>query len=982
MEEPPTKKRDLKDRTRINLLHKLLRIGQEKSEPQERINHIRKWISEIQREDQLRQRGDDFLEKYLQEVSEEDFHAILVGEDAFEPIEVEESKEEVTETSESVETPEETPSSPPPTITLTSAEQNVVFQLWQELEQNLIRILNEFGSVNLKWDDLWGNMYRQVFLLKTKTKGSELLREQLYAYFIAFLRSHVRLQFEIVSRKVSSDADHAEIFMRMYFSKWADYIISVKYIHDIFSMHYFWMPQDKGVPDVFHLGLQIWKEHMLTNLKTNLVESVVLLVNRERTTKFPLDLGLVSSLIQHFLVLNTDTNVDDVTMPSDVPTPIDKDVKPDPSNQDKKNAVNSSADKNTKSQKENSTQNHNDKSTENDKSKSEKDEKKDRKNFKSDENMTLLKTGLIQDAKHFYVSEAAWIFQHEGVVEFSKNSELRIDQEITRLKKLSFQVEETSSDVYHALLKSCWSVCESMIAMDERFQVEMDRMIEDLNFQLEFNLIHEYLEQMESALPNFLDHREWENVARLLRLFSRVGKRDLLENAFERHLRKFGTSMLQNLETLPEKTRAEEYVKNSQDLIYQYEEAVKKGFNNLACFKIQLEKSIIFIMNETAKPARYLAAYLDHHIRSKTQDNVYSMEDVCQEIDNLTKFLQDKDVFQKYCCVELALRLLNRIQVSEDAERIVISHLKISCGVSFTNPMERMYRDVTTSKDVEDQFAQWSRDAASKSKLVEISPIIASSCNWPTVVLYKTGISNSSQHQLGCLLPIKVEQAWTMFKDYYTLYLYRGRKLNYISDWGSAEMIYHSSRQFQLQCTTHMMSILSLFNDNQEMTFEDIVSLTGIHVKHVKASLNGLCSTKTPKIPGILKRKSGSTKEISEDSDFSEIFLLNPTFRSKLKKIKLKPIYTSSQSSVTNDSVKIDQQIQHERQFQVDACVVRILKSRKKLHHNQLLEEIIRQMANRFYPSASLIKNRIQSLIDKEFIRRSEEDMSTYEYMA
>lgn len=62
-----------------------------------------------------------------------------------------------------------------------------------------------------------------------------------------------------------------------------------------------------------------------------------------------------------------------------------------------------------------------------------------------------------------------------------------------------------------------------------------------------------------------------------------------------------------------------------------------------------------------------------------------------------------------------------------------------------------------------------------------------------------------------------------------------------------------------------------------------------------------------------------------------------------------------------------------EREFILDACIVRIMKSRKTIKHNELLPEIIK-IVNHFKPEIPFIKRRIESLIEREYIKRDDKD--------
>ena len=68
-------------------------------------------------------------------------------------------------------------------------------------------------------------------------------------------------------------------------------------------------------------------------------------------------------------------------------------------------------------------------------------------------------------------------------------------------------------------------------------------------------------------------------------------------------------------------------------------------------------------------------------------------------------------------------------------------------------------------------------------------------------------------------------------------------------------------------------------------------------------------------------------------------------------------------------------------QVQNLATIVRVMKTRKTLEHNQLLAEVIDQLKSRFRPAPTDIKQRIEALIERDFIARSDTDRKVYKYI-
>lgn len=73
------------------------------------------------------------------------------------------------------------------------------------------------------------------------------------------------------------------------------------------------------------------------------------------------------------------------------------------------------------------------------------------------------------------------------------------------------------------------------------------------------------------------------------------------------------------------------------------------------------------------------------------------------------KFVEDKDVFQKFYSRMLAKRLVNFTSASDDAETSMIGKLKEACGFEYTNKLQRMFQDMHTSKDLNDSYKEWDK---------------------------------------------------------------------------------------------------------------------------------------------------------------------------------------------------------------------------------------------------------------------------------
>jgi cullin 3 len=90
------------------------------------------------------------------------------------------------------------------------------------------------------------------------------------------------------------------------------------------------------------------------------------------------------------------------------------------------------------------------------------------------------------------------------------------------------------------------------------------------------------------------------------------------------------------------------------------------------------------------------------------------------------------------------------------------------------------------------------------------------------------------------------------------------------------------------------------------------------------------------------------------------------------------PLLQSKDTIVVN----VPPSVEEDRRHLMEASIVRVMKARKKLEHNNLISEVTAQLTSRFRPSPVQIKKRIESLIERDYLARSKEDNRVYEYLA
>lgn len=311
-------------------------------------------------------------------------------------------------------------------------------------------------------------------------------------------------------------------------------------------------------------------------------------------------------------------------------------------------------------------------------------------------------------------------------------------------------------------------------------------------------------------------------------------------------------------------------------------------------------------------------------------------------------------------------RLLMGRSISDDAERAMITKMKIEVGYTFTSKLEGMFKDMKLSEDVMNEYKDHIR-VAKAGQTFEISASVLTSTFWPQNMV--SGDADSYR----CIFPQEVEKTRQTLQQFY-LSRHSGRQLSWLSNMGTADIrAQFKKRWHDLVVTSYAMAILLLFNDVEQgnsLSYEDIQSATQIPENDLIRNLQSLAVA--PKHRILLK------EPMSRDVKPSDRFYFNDNFTSQYTRIKVSIVAGNKVESEVERKETMEK-VEAMRDIQVEAAVVRIMKDRKILDHNNIVSEVTKQVSNRFLPSPPQIKKRIEGLIEREYLERV--DGNTYKYL-
>lgn len=209
---------------------------------------------------------------------------------------------------------------------------------------------------------------------------------------------------------------------------------------------------------------------------------------------------------------------------------------------------------------------------------------------------------------------------------------------------------------------------------------------------------------------------------------------------------------------------------------------------------------------------------------------------------------------------------------------------------------------------------------------------------------------------LPCTLPSVLIRSSHVFEQFY-LGRHSGRRLTWLPSLGTADVrVRFNSKSHELNVSTFALCILMLFEDvadGEFLTYEEIKDSTQIPENELARNLQSLACAKFK----ILKKHPPS-RDVKPDDSFS----FNADFSAPLQKIKISTVAARVESGVERRETQ--DRIEEERKHQTEAAIVRIMKDRKTMGHNALINEVTRQLASRFQPNPVQIKKRIEGLIE------------------
>jgi len=309
---------------------------------------------------------------------------------------------------------------------------------------------------------------------------------------------------------------------------------------------------------------------------------------------------------------------------------------------------------------------------------------------------------------------------------------------------------------------------------------------------------------------------------------------------------------------------------------------------------------------------------------------------------------------------------------SAELEKTVIDKLREAEGAEYTRNLEAMCKDKAECASYSKQFAE--TEDGKKACVPEAGFLAVCDYRWPVKL----------RHNMQAM-PQEIQSTCDAFAAFYKnmegsasdankKFPNWHKKLTWCPEFSYGELACTMLDKrtkvlttYTLQASAHQIAVLLIFNDVAQISFDQILEVTGSadsrdYMEKVMATL-----TKTK----LIRQKENFFKVADSVSFKTDVVNINA------------PIRVSS--SDKDDDLATDKdamkEIEREREPVIHAAIARSAKHSKLIAHKDLVARVGELTAKYFVAEARQISRGIEEMISKSIIKRKEGLRDTYEYI-
>ncbi|XP_030369907.1 cullin-5 [Scaptodrosophila lebanonensis] len=518
-----------------------------------------------------------------------------------------------------------------------------------------------------------------------------------------------------------------------------------------------------------------------------------------------------------------------------------------------------------------------------------------------------------------------------------------------------------------------------------------------LTYTLVKVLIVDHLNSILAECPDLIRDYETERLNLMFRLMDRVlhgvGVEAMMGD-LQRHIMSAGLAdMLAASEIITQDS--EKYVERLLELFNKFSDLVHNAFNDDPRFLTARDIAFKTVVNDTSvfkmelptsmanrgvkytapesKCPELLANYCDMLLRRTPLSKRLTSEQIdarLRDVLLVLKYVNNKDVFMRYHKVHLTRRLILGTSADSEKEEDIVEWLReVGMPADYVNRLARMFQDIKVSEDLNTQF----RNSISRHDAINIK-------------ILNAGAWARCSERVSVSLPIELEDYIPDVEEFYKK-KHSGRKLQWYHHMSNGTITFvNDFGRYDLDVTTFQMAVLFAWNQRQhdKISYENLRLATELPDPELRRTLWSLVAFPKIKKQILLMEPAA----ISSPKDFAEntLFYINQEFaivkngksqrRGKLNLIGRLQLSTERSQQEDNQSIV------QLRILRTQEAIIKIMKVRKRMNNAALQGELIDILKNMFLPSKKMIKEQLEWLIEHKYMRRDDDDINMFIYVA
>eukprot|EP01028_Stygiella_incarcerata_P002945 TRINITY_DN1562_c0_g1_i3.p1 TRINITY_DN1562_c0_g1~~TRINITY_DN1562_c0_g1_i3.p1 ORF type:complete len:725 (+),score=179.37 TRINITY_DN1562_c0_g1_i3:82-2256(+) len=355
--------------------------------------------------------------------------------------------------------------------------------------------------------------------------------------------------------------------------------------------------------------------------------------------------------------------------------------------------------------------------------------------------------------------------------------------------------------------------------------------------------------------------------------------------------------------------------------------------------------------------AHDVAEYIDECMLSSKFDG--GSDAFVEKMGYVCNIVPEKDIFLNTYAKLLASRLFSSSRGSAmfDIEKTLFERIKSLFGIAVASPLERMFRDYLTSQSLWEDYREETHQYSSNF----VASVVPKN-SFPM----GSGMGMKETPWFPLLAEAKMFEEW-----YATKHIKRALHWTF-SEGDGRGVLTMGRRVYNVVGGTPQLMVLHVLCRESAVLLKDLTDWFGCDPHYMNVVCKSLAARRRNMKQPLIFMDDHESK-----STGSTVLQINLGFASSSRSFSLPRIKKIGHSS-REDSHKI----RSSRMAVIEAAVMRVLKTRLSSTWQELSQEVAHQIVKHFPLSIPMLKEAMEKLLDKGYIKRNSERVDLYHYVA